>query len=77
MSFLDLLKTVEPTVSTIAKDAGITRQAAYTWNHAFPQEATFKRLLNQEKYKYLLSNIDYQEERKKQPIGRSRKKTRS
>ena len=71
MNLLQELKKCESSITQIAKDAGVARQAVYLWkNDRMPREQVFKRLLAMEKYNDVLSGIDYKTLRDNLPYGR-------
>lgn len=71
MSLFAKLKEIEPNVSQIAKDAGVTRQCVYLWvGNSIPRESVFNRLASMEKYKSVFDGVNYSDERAKVPLGK-------
>ena len=71
MNLLQELKKCESSITQIAKDAGVARQAVYLWkNDRMPREEVFKRLLAIDKYCEVLGAIDYAALRVNLPYGR-------
>ena len=71
MNLLEKLKTCEPNVSQIARDAQLERQAVYLWKDGrVPREVVFNRLLAIPKYCSVLGHLDYQALRDSVPLGR-------